>query len=105
MRILKQDRLIKAGFSRGLPKDERRPTSRINRGGRGIRQRRFWEHLIRDNEDYQRHMDYIHWNPVKQGWFFQVKDWPHSSFHAYVRRIIHAKHWGSEPDMKIEVGE
>ena len=97
--------LIKAGFSRDFPKGERRSASRIKRGERGIWQRRFWEHLIRDDENYQRHVDYIHWNPVKHGWVSQVKDWPHSSFHAYVRRYCYAKDWGSEPDIKLQVGE
>jgi len=41
---------------------------------------RFWEHLIRDQEDFNRHADYIHWNPVKHGWVRRVADWPHSSF-------------------------
>ena len=97
--------LIKAGFSRALPKRERQSASRIKRGERGIWQRRYWEHLIRDDEDYQRLFDYIHWNPVKHGWVSQVKDWPYSSFHASVRRNIYDKNWGSEPHMKIEVGE
>ena len=97
--------LIKAGFSRGLPKEERRSTSRIKRGERGIWQRRYWEHWIRDDEDYQQHVDYIHWNPVKHGWVTQVKEWPYSSFHAFVRRGIYTKDWGSEPVMKMEVGE
>ena len=50
--------LIKAGFSRGLPKGERQSTSRLKRGERGIWQRRFWEHLIRDEEDYR-----LSWDP------------------------------------------
>jgi putative transposase len=88
-----------------LPKEERRSASRIKRGERGIWQRRFWEHLIRDDEDYQGHVDYIHWNLVKHGWVVQVKDWPYSSFHTFVRRNIYAKDWGCEPDIAIEVGE
>jgi putative transposase len=51
--------LIKAGFSRAIPVGERRSASRINRGERGIGQRRFWERLIRDDQDFQRHVDYI----------------------------------------------
>lgn len=56
--------LIKADFSRAIPGTERRSDSRLKRGERGIWQRRYWEHLIRDEEDYARHMDYIYWNPV-----------------------------------------
>ncbi len=59
--------LIKAGFSRAIPVGERRSMSRIKRGERGIWQRRYWEHLIRDNQDFEQHVDYIHWNPVKHG--------------------------------------
>jgi putative transposase len=60
-------RLIKTEFSRGLPQGERRSDSRLNKGERGIWQRRYWEHLIRDEADYARHVDYIHINPVKHG--------------------------------------
>ncbi len=85
--------LIKIGFSRCIPKTERRSDSRVKRGERGIWQRRYWEHLIRDDQDFQRHVDYIHWNPVKHGLVSQVKDWPYSSFHSYVRRNILPEAW------------
>jgi putative transposase len=48
-------------------------------------QPRFWEHQIRDERDYQKHCDYIHWNPVKHGLVGRVGDWPHSSIHRFVR--------------------
>ena len=76
-----------------MEKGERISQSRSKRGERGIWQRRFWEHLIRDQEDFNRHMDYIHWNPVKHGWVHRVADWPHSSFHEYVRRGVYAEDW------------
>ena len=47
-------------------------------------QRRFWEHLIRDEMDLARHLDYIHYNPVKHGYVANVVDWPYSTFHRYV---------------------
>jgi putative transposase len=97
--------LIKAGFSRGIPTGEERSRSRIKRGERGIWQRRYWEHLIRDVEDYRRHVDYIHWNPVKHGWVERVRDWPYSSFHAFVRRGILTDDWGYEPEMGVKIGE
>jgi len=97
--------LIKAGFSRGIPSGESRSRSRIKRGERGVWQRRYWEHLIRDERDYQRHVDYIHWNPVKHGWVTRVRDWPRSSFHAYVRRGIVSADWAGELDENLEVGE
>jgi len=80
--------LIKATFSRTIEKGERISQSRQKRGERGLWQRRFWEHQIRDEADFHRHIDYIHWNPVKHGWVRQVADWPHSSFHVYLERGI-----------------
>jgi putative transposase len=59
---------IKRRFSKALPATERRSDVRVARGERGIWQRRFWEHLIRDDADYARHIDYIHYNPIKHGW-------------------------------------
>jgi putative transposase len=97
--------LIKAGFSRAIPAGERQSASRIKRGERGIWQRRYWEHLIRDDQDFERHVDYIHWNPVKHGWVRRVGDWPHSSFHAYVRRGIYPADWACEPSGTIDGGE
>ena len=87
--------LIKAYFSRHIAKGERISNSRGKRGERGLWQRRFWEHLIRDEVDYRQHIDYIHWNPVKHGWVKCVKDWPHSSFHGYVKRGIYPENWGN----------
>ena len=97
--------LIKAGFSRLIPTDERCSKSRIKRGERGIWQRRFWEHLIRDEKDFARHVDYIHWNPVKHGCVKRVVDWPYSSFHAYVRQGIYLSDWLGEPVETIDAGE
>ncbi len=97
--------LIKAQFSRGIDKGERISESRSKRGERGIWQRRFWEHLIRDGEDFRRHVDYVHWNPVKHGHVASVADWPHSSFHDYVRRGLYSANWGGEDVADIEAGE
>ena len=58
-------RLIKMGFSKEMPRTERLSAVRVRRGERGIWQRRYWEHLIRDEADYRAHMDYVHINPVK----------------------------------------
>jgi putative transposase len=59
-------------------------------------QRRFWEHQIRDEIDLARHIEYIHYNPVKHGHAARVRDWPHSTFHKYVRLGIYSPHWGDE---------
>ena len=99
--------LIKAQFSRAIGKGERRSPSRIERGERGLWQRRFWEHLILDQEDFNRHADYIHWNPVKHGWVKRVADWPHSTFHDYVTRGIYPMDWGGGgvDSVEMEAGE
>jgi putative transposase len=97
--------LIKAGFSRQLPKEERRNPSRIAKGEREIWQRRYWEHLIRDESDYGRHMDYIHYNPVKHGLVQCMKDWPHSTFHHYVERGMYPADWGGAADPELKAGE
>ena len=86
-------RLIKTNFSRGLALGERRTKSRAEKGERGIWQRRYWEHTLRDERDYGRHVDYIHINPLKHGHVRCVKDWPHSSFHRYVRWGIYPIDW------------
>jgi putative transposase len=87
-------RLIKAGFSKSLPKTEKRSEARIGRGERGIWQRRFWEHLIRDEADFQAHMDYVHINPLKHGLVQRVADWPYSTFHRLVIAGIYPADWG-----------
>lgn len=96
--------LIKGSFSRAIEKGEHVSPSRTNRGERGIWQRRFWEHLIRDQEDFNRHADYIHWNPVKHGWARRVADWPHSSFHEFVKHGIYPLDWCGVMN-EVECGE
>ncbi|NHI00795.1 transposase [Oceanimonas sp. MB9] len=85
--------LIKSGFSRRLPTTEWRSDSRQRRRERGIWQRRYWEHLIRNERDFRHHVDYIHYNPVKHGYVNAVKDWPYSSFHRYVRAGLLPEDW------------
>jgi putative transposase len=86
-------RLIKSTFSRGITKTERINQSRFYKNERGIWQRRYWEHLIRDELDYQRHVDYIHYNPVKHGYVDNPTDWPHSSIHKFIRDGIIDENW------------
>jgi REP-associated tyrosine transposase len=78
-------RLIKSRFAKQQPRQERLSRVRRNRGERAIWQRRFWEHLIRDEADYARHVEYCYINPVKHGLVSRVGDWPHSSFRRDVR--------------------
>ncbi len=89
-------RLIKSTFSRALPTGETVSRSRSERGERGIWQRRYWEHTVGDEEDFARHVDYIHYNPVKHGHVTRVQDWPHSSFHRMVRLGIYPGDWGGD---------
>jgi putative transposase len=86
-------RLIKAGFSKRLPVVERRSAVRRARGERGIWQRRYWEHLVRDDEDFRAHMDYLHFNPVKHGHMERVADWPYSTFHRLVTAGVYPVDW------------
>jgi len=61
-------------------------------------QRRFWEHTIRDDRDFARHVDYIHFNPAKHGLVARVRDWPYSSFHQYVRQGLLPADWAGDVD-------
>lgn len=75
-------RLIKSRFSKPLPRSSDLRHGRRD-GERGVWQRRFWEHHIRDAEDLDRHVDYIHWNPVKHMLVDEPDDWPYSTYHAW----------------------
>jgi putative transposase len=88
--------LIKSNFSRGLPAAKARSASKIRKREKGIWQRRYWEHAIRDDADLERHVDYIHYNPVKHGFVSRVVDWPHSSFRRYVERGLLPRDWGGD---------
>ncbi|WJR76279.1 transposase [Bradyrhizobium sp. NP1] len=93
--------LIKSGFSRGVDAKPR-SQSKVSKREKGIWQRRYWEHAIRDEADLERHVDYIHFNPVKHGHVACVADWPHSSFHRFVERGLLEADWGG--DMKDIAG-
>jgi putative transposase len=95
-------RLIKTIFARSVPIGERRSAARRRSGERGIWQRRFWEHAIRDSEDFAAHVDYVHFNPVKHGYVGHAADWPHSTFRACVRRGYYPEAWLG-PDEKANV--
>jgi len=93
---------VKALFTRryleGGGAETPRTDSRQRTGERGVWQRRFWEHLIRDDLDLERHVDYVHFNPVKHGLAASASDWPWSTFHRYVRNGMYDASWGcAEP--------
>jgi putative transposase len=79
-------RMIAAGAS----------VSRHPNGDYALWQRRFWEHTIRDEDDYARHVEYIHFNPLKHGLVSRVREWPYSSFHRYVRLGILPNDWAGD---------
>ena len=89
-------RLIKSTFSRNLAVGEPISASRSAKGERGIWQRRYWEHTIRDENDLARHIDYVHINPVKHGLVTRVGDWPYSSLHRMVQLGIYPDDWGGD---------
>lgn len=91
--------LIKIRFSKSLPLTESRSAVRVRRGERGIWQRRFWEHLIRDERDYEAHMNYVHFNPVKHGLVKRVVEWPYSTFHRLVEQGVYTRDWAGVSDM------
>ena len=98
--------LIKSGFSRGLDRVQPLSASKVAKREKGIWQRRYWEHAIRDDADFERHVDYIHFNPVKHGHVTRVRDWPHSSFHRYVERGLLTADWGGDmSDIQGSFGE
>ena len=99
-------RLIKSGFSHALPRGERISASRAAKAERGIWQRRYWEHTLRDDDDFVRHLDYIHFNRVKHGHTVRVSDWPFSSFHRWFRFGAYPVDWaGTIGDETARFGE
>jgi putative transposase len=98
-------RLIKNRFARALPRNESRDAVRVAQNERGIWQRRFWEHLIRDEADYARHVEYCYINPLKHRLVARVNDWPYSSFHRDVRAGLFAQDWAGDLEASGEFGE
>lgn|SRR5574344_1616129 len=72
----------------------------INKGEKGIFQRRYFEHTIVSEEDLNNQINYIHYNPVKHGLVDNVKDWEYSSFHKFVKQDLYEENWGSFKDIK-----
>jgi putative transposase len=99
-------RQIKSAFSRSLAPTEPISESRAAKGERGIWQRRYWEHTIRDENDFARHVDYVHINPVKHRLVTRVRDWPYSSFHRMVKLGVYPEDWaGDVAELGADFGE
>ena len=71
-------------------------------GKQAIWQHRFWEHQIRDENDFVNHVEYIHFNPVKHGLAISPAAWPHSTFHRFVKQEIYLGDWGAEKEIDFE---
>ena len=89
-------REIKKAFAKSLPRTESLSVVRAHKGERGIWQRRFLEHAIRNERDYAAHVDYVYINPLKHGLVREVRAWPYSSFHRDVAAGIHSENWAGE---------
>lgn len=100
-------RLIKGGFTRAIPNDDADASASRGVGGeRGVWQKRFQEHRIRDEKDYLHHMDYVHMNPVRHGLVSRVVDWPYSTFHKLVECGVYPADWaGSLVADVLDCGE
>jgi putative transposase len=101
-------RLVKRRFTRALlTRGVLDPATSAPRRGceRSLWQRRFWEHQNRDDDDFARHVEYIHFNPVKHGLVARARDWPYSSFHRLVREGVVAADWGLAVDAPGPFGE
>lgn len=97
--------IIKRRVSQALEPPAPVYASRFVRRERGLWQRRFWEHRIRDERDYRTHMDYLHGNPLRHGLVASVIEWPWSSFHRLVRQGVYPADWGGGTDGDGTFGE
>jgi putative transposase len=99
-------RLTKSAFSRSLPANELVTPSRSRKGRARHLAGRYWEHTLRDEQDYLRHIDYIHFNPVKHGHVEDAGKWPYSSFHRFVRLGLCPENWvAARRDEEAAFGE
>ncbi|HKK14125.1 MAG TPA: transposase [Gammaproteobacteria bacterium] len=99
-------RLVKTWFTRQCEPSLRGQVAgwRAARGEQVVWQRRYWEHTVRDAEDFVRHVEYIHYNPVRHGYVGAAREWPYSSFHRYVRAGLYPLQWAGVPDEIDGVG-
>lgn len=101
--------LIKAGYTKRVGKalvgkGQAVSGSRLRHREGVVWQRRFWEHRIRDEKDYEMHCDYVHYNPVRHGFVKAPRDWAYSSFNRYVERGLYPRDWGSTERVEFPAG-
>jgi len=98
----KRWRLIKTGFTKqiSIADDLPNPVSRQRKNERTIWQRRYWEHTIRDDTDLDRHIDYIHFNPVHHGLSKYPHEWKHSTFLRFVEEGYYPVDWATSDIFK-----
>jgi len=96
---------VHADFSKIIGKIKARTSKAIQNRSKPLWQRRFWEHWIRNEKDWRRHMDYIHYNPVKHGYVERVESWPYSTFHRWVKAGYYPSDWGGCPELSGDFGE
>lgn len=92
---------IKGIFSKQIPSNEYVSNARKNKRERGIWQKRFWEHLIRNEVDFEHHVNYIHYNPVKHGYVLNPSDWQYSSIHRFIQKGLLTKDWGCNDEFNL----
>ena len=89
-------RLIKTWFTKHCDSALRPAPSgvQMRRQEQALWQHRYWEHMLRDERDFERHVEYIHYNPVKHDYVVSPLEWPHSSFRRYVEAGLYDAGWG-----------
>lgn len=94
---------IKGTFSRNYSGKKHSDISESmhKKGEKGIWQRRFWEHTVRNQEDFNKHCDYIHYNPVKHGLVASPGEWEYSSFNDFVSKGLYVSDWGKEAGKEL----
>lgn len=95
-------RLFTRNYLTEVGSNEKRNASRIKRQEGTIWQRRFWEHTIADEADYEFHLDYIHFNPIKHGYVSRAADWPWSSFQRFVKEGIYDPDWAGSAQDRLQ---
>ncbi|MGL4499966.1 MAG: REP-associated tyrosine transposase [Planktothrix sp.] len=96
-RILEIKKFVTQNYSQQLNLDLPLTKSRQKRKESNLWQSRFWEHTIRDEDDFANHCDYLHYNPVKHGLCQSPESWKFSTFHQFVERGIYPLDWGKNP--------